>query len=154
MKIFHKRKRVVVTGLGVVSSIGIGHENFWKNLVEGKSGISKVSSFDTCDHVTHRAGEIKDFVPQQFIDQRKIKFMARGSQLALAAVKLALQDAHLQKDYLVHRSVGVCLGTTLGELPALEIMNRSWIKEGPQAIDRRLAFQSISIGGAGKMPAV
>ena len=136
---------MVVTGLGVVSSIGIGHASFWKNLIEGKSGISEITSFDTSGHVTHKAGEIKDFVAEEFIDQRKIKFMARGSQLTLAAAKLALKDAGTQKDYFSKRRVGFCLGTTLGELPALEVMDRAWIKEGPQAIDRRLAFQFSTI---------
>lgn len=148
MKTNHKKKRVVVTGLGIVSSIGIGHQRFWKNLIKGKSGISEVASFDSSGHMTHRAGEIKDFVPEEFIDQRKIKFMCRGTQLALAAAKLALKDSCLPKGYLLARDVGLCLGTTLGELPALEVMDRAWMREGPQAIDRRLAFQFPTINMA------
>ena len=66
------KKRIVVTGLGVVSSIGIGKDAFWDNLTKGKSGVSEVSSYDTSKHVTHSGGEIKDFKVENFINKRKV----------------------------------------------------------------------------------
>jgi len=87
-------RRVVVTGLGVVSSVGIGKDEFWKSIVKGKSGISEVDSFDTKEFRCHYAGEIKNFNPEDFIARRKVKFFGRTSQLAIAAASLALEDAN------------------------------------------------------------
>ena len=88
-------ERVVITGLGVISSIGIGWEEFWDNLLKGKSGISPVSSFDTTNHFTHNGGEVKNFKPEDFIPPEKLRFYSRASQFALAAAKLAIKDARL-----------------------------------------------------------
>ena len=74
-------RRVVVTGLGVVSSVGTGKNEFWKSIINGKSGISKVTSFDTREYRCHYAGEIKNFTPEEFIPRRKIQFFGRTSQL-------------------------------------------------------------------------
>ena len=65
-------RRVVITGLGVISSIGIGWEEFWDSLLKGKSGISPVSSFDTTNHFTHNGGEVKNFKPEEFIPEEKL----------------------------------------------------------------------------------
>ena len=135
------KKRVVVTGLGVVSSIGIGKDAFWNNLIKGASGISEITSIDTSGHITHRGGEIKNFLPEKFIQKKILKFMSRGSQLALVGAKLAVKDALLKKSQLSEQKVGVCLGTTLGELSILEKMDREWLQKGVQSIDRLSAFQ-------------
>ena len=92
------KQRVVVTGLGVISSIGIGVQDFWKNLIAGKSGISEIESFDTSQYPTHKGGEVKNFRPQDFIDRRKIKHLGRASQMAIAATKLAIEDAGLKRE--------------------------------------------------------
>ncbi len=78
-------KRVVITGLGVVSSIGIGWQEFWDNLLKGKSGISPVASIDTTNHFTHNGGEVTHFDPRQFIAEDKIQQYNRSSQFAVAA---------------------------------------------------------------------
>lgn len=135
------RKRVVVTGLGVISSIGTGKDAFWNNLIKGVSGISEVTSIDTSGHITHRGGEIKDFIPAEFIEKKRIKFMSRGSQLALAGAKLAVKDSGLKGSQLSRKRSGFCLGTTLGELPALEKMDREWLQKGVQFVDEMSAFQ-------------
>ena len=75
-------KRVVITGLGVVSSIGIGWKEFWNSLLNGKSGIGPVTSFDTSGHFTHNGGEVKDFYPDRFINVNKVNFMSRAIQFA------------------------------------------------------------------------
>lgn len=134
-------KRVVVTGLGVISSIGIGKDIFWKNLIDGTSGISEVTSIDTSGHITHKGGEIKNFIPEEFINKKKLRFMSRGSQLASAGVSLAVKDSGLKKAGFKRNRVGFCLGTTLGELPALEKMNREWLQKNAQSIDELSVFQ-------------
>ncbi|MDP3143199.1 MAG: beta-ketoacyl-[acyl-carrier-protein] synthase family protein [Candidatus Omnitrophota bacterium] len=128
-------KRVVVTGLGIISSIGIGHEEFWRNLIQGKSGISRITSFDTSQYDRHYGGEVKNFHPQDFIDRRKIKNIGRASQLALAASKLALKDAGLKFKNLSKEKTGVCVGTTTAEAGLMEEMDDTWLKKGADAID-------------------
>ena len=111
---------MVVTGLGVVSSIGIGWQEFWKHLLEGKSGITKITSFDVSQHLHHNAGEIKNFNPNDFMNRRKAMSIGRSSQLAIAASKLAIKDSGFDitddnRDYF-----GVCIGTTAGEINVVE----------------------------------
>lgn len=135
------KKKIVITGLGVISSIGIGKDSFWEGLVRGKSGISKITSFDTSQDFSHYGGEIKDFRPQDFINKEKIKLMGRTSQLAISATKLALEDADLEKKDLSQYKVGVCIGTTMGEPQRLEEIDRVWVREGIEKVDKRLIFQ-------------
>jgi 3-oxoacyl-[acyl-carrier-protein] synthase II len=116
-------KRVVITGLGVISSIGIGWKEFCDSLLKGKSGISDVSSFDTTDHFTHRGGEVKNFRPEDFIPEKKLRSLSRGSQFALGAAKLALDDAHLSFKYLSHFKIGTCIGITSGSVQVIEHIN-------------------------------
>lgn len=134
-------KRVVVTGLGVVSSIGIGKDAFWDGLIQGKSGISEVSSFDTSSYFSHIGGEVKDFNPGDFMSKKKINLIGRASQLAIAATKLAVKDAGLTKRSLSHFTAGVCLGTTMGESQRLEEINKTWIKEGFDKVKEQIVFQ-------------
>ena len=134
-------RRVVVTGLGVVSSVGIGKEEFWKSIVNGSSGISKVDSFDTSEFRCHYAGEIKDFDAQEFIHRRKIKFLGRTSQLAIAAASLALKDSGLPLRDVINKRTGVFIGTTMGERPLEETVD-AWIKDGASTIDRTKILQS------------
>jgi len=131
-------RRVVVTGLGVVSSIGIGWPVFWKNLIAGKSGIRRIRSFDTSEYDRHYGGEIRNFKPERFIDKRKLKYMGRASQLAVAAAKLALKDARLKVKDIPKERAGVCIGTTMGEPQILEIMNHTRFTRGLEDIDPRL----------------
>jgi len=119
-----------VTGVGIVSSIGIGKDEFWKNLIAGKSGINEVERFDTSGFPTHRAGEIKDFNAAEFIPKTMNKLVGRGSQLALAASKLALEDSLFEIKIKTSDRLGVIIGTTMGEIPALELIDKFWIRKG------------------------
>ena len=136
------KKRIVVAGLGVVTSIGIGKTKFWNNLIKGKSGISKVETFDTKGHATHVGGEIKDFKPEKLINKKRIKLMGRASQLAVAASRLAVRDAKLEDSLKSRKKVCVCLGTTMGEIQLMENMNRFWIRDGFKSVDKFSAYQS------------
>ncbi len=134
----NKNRRVVITGLGVVSSIGIGWQEFWKNCINGKSGISKIESFDTSQYDRHYGGEIKNFSPEKFIDRRKLKVLGRASQLAIAASKLALEDAKIDIVGVDKERVGVCLGTTMGEAQTMELIDQLWLQKGENGIDSEL----------------
>ncbi len=116
------KRRVVVTGLGVVSSVGIGWQDFWKNLLAGKSGISEVTAFDTSKHENHLAGEVNGFRPDEFIAHNKLQGLPLASRFAVAASQLALKDARLSDDDLRKRCAGVMLGTTMGEIQVVEQM--------------------------------
>ncbi|MDB4349729.1 beta-ketoacyl-[acyl-carrier-protein] synthase family protein [Omnitrophica bacterium] len=124
------KRRVVITGLGVVSSIGIGKDEFWKNLIAGKSGISEVTTFDTSKYDNHRGGEVKDFDPLKFITRKFIKEMGRVSQFAVSASKMALEDARLTIPKVKKGRIGVIMGTTMAGIQSLEEVNRHWMEKG------------------------
>jgi 3-oxoacyl-[acyl-carrier-protein] synthase II len=135
------KRRVVVTGIGVVTSVGIGKDAFWEAIINGKSGISEITSIDTSLYKCHRGGEIKDFNPGDFIPKRKIKFLGRTSQLAIAGSLLALKDAQLPNKDIPKREIGVIIGTTTGERPLEELVS-AWAKGGLKDIDRAKIFQA------------
>ncbi|KIE18150.1 hypothetical protein DS62_13500, partial [Smithella sp. SC_K08D17] len=136
------KRRVVVTGLGVVSSIGIGVAEFWKNLIAGKPGISDIEAFDTSDYPIHKGGEVKNFRPEHFIDKRKIKHLGRASQMVIAATKLALEDAGLKERRI--EKTGVLLGTTMGEAQILEKLDKVWVKKGQSELVEKLISRYTS----------
>ena len=136
-----KKRRVVVTGIGIISSLGIGKEQFWEGIKKGKSGITKISSIDTSNFKCQYGGEVKNFSPEDFIPSRKIKFLGRTSQLAIAAAELSLKDAKFPYQEIFRRKIGVIIGTTEGEHP-LEELVLAWAKGGLKEIDRRKVIQS------------
>jgi len=127
-------KRIVITGLGVVSSIGIGKNDFWSSLIKGKSGITQISSFDTSVFPTHLGGEVKNFNPYQFVSKRRYSRVGRASCFAIASAKLALEDAKINLGDYERGRAGICVGTTMGETQILEKINEDWIKRGVDAI--------------------
>ena len=135
------KRRVVVTGLGVVSSVGIGKDEFWRAIISGKSGISRVSLFDTKEFRCHYAGEIKNFNSEEFIAKRRLKFLGRTSQLAITATSLALKDSRLSLRNIGKERIGVFIGTTMGERPLEESID-VWIKEGADRISKTKILQS------------
>jgi 3-oxoacyl-[acyl-carrier-protein] synthase II len=134
-------KRVVITGLGVISSIGIGWVDFWESLMKGRSGISSVSSFDTTNYFTHTGGEVKQFEPKAFIPEELIGSLSRASQFAVAASKLAMKDADLFKGNIDPLRVGTCVGTTMGSVQTVEVLNeREVVRKQPEC-DTKLLYQ-------------
>jgi 3-oxoacyl-[acyl-carrier-protein] synthase II len=122
-------QKVVVTGLGVVSSIGVGKDRFWENLIRGKSGISKVTLFDTSKLNRHYGGEIKNFKVNNFIPHKIAKFLGRASCFAISAIKLALQDALLFEDNLRNEDIAILIGTTIPEGSTLDFASEMLQKE-------------------------
>ena len=123
-------KRVVITGMGVVSSIGIGKDEFWKNLSAGRSGISEVSRFDTSEFPIHCAGEVKNFNADDFMPKTIGKRVGRGSQLSIAATRLALEDGMIDLKKDGAEGLGIIIGTTMGEAPSIEMIDKFWTKKG------------------------
>ena len=116
--------------MGIVSSIGIGKDEFWKNLIAGKSGISEVDRFDTSTFPTHRAGQIKNFTAEEYMPKMISRRIGRGSQLVIAATKLALEDSMLDIKKEPIEGLGMIIGTTMGEAPSIEMIDKFWMKTG------------------------
>jgi 3-oxoacyl-[acyl-carrier-protein] synthase II len=129
-------ERVFVTGVGVVSSIGLGREAFFRALEAGKSGISPVASFDAVPLGREFAGEVKDFHPRDHLTAAEQGRTGRCSAMALAAARMAIADARLDANALSGPRTAVVLGTTMGEAQILAELDRQWIIDGPQAISR------------------
>ncbi|OGX44266.1 MAG: hypothetical protein A3G38_00960 [Omnitrophica WOR_2 bacterium RIFCSPLOWO2_12_FULL_51_8] len=137
-------RRVAVTGLGVVSSIGIGKAEFWDNLIKGKAGISKVSRFDTSSFKRHYAGEIKGFNPEDFIPKNKIRFLGRASRFAITAAKLALQDAKIPLSEIKNKKICVAVGTTMAEASVMDASTELFIRDSAEKITSRLMLNAFA----------
>lgn len=128
------KQRIVITGLGVVSSIGIGWKDFWKNLLNGTSGISKITHFRIEGVNRFNGGEVRGFDPSEFLPAAKVKNMGRASQFTIIASKLALKDAKLSMSDFRNKGAGACVGTTMGELQILEQLDNSHVEKGFKGI--------------------
>lgn len=123
-------RRVVITGVSVLSPIGIGKEEFWKNLIDGTVGTSEIESFDTSEYRCHNGGEVKDFSLDDYQNIPGIKKMGKCSQFAVIASEMALEDAQLDLSNVDKAKVGVSLGTTEGEVQSIqEIHNSVYLKD-------------------------
>ncbi len=127
------QQRVVVTGIGVVSSIGIGWQAYWDALLAGTLGTTPVNYFDTSEFPTHIGGEVHNYQPTEFISELPhSQNLARGAQFAVAATKMAMEDADLDRSLSLDNKVGVCLGTTMADVQELETINSDWVFKGPK----------------------
>ena len=127
-----QENRVVVTGIGALSPIGIGKENFWQACLAGKNGIGKITHFDPTGYTSQIAGEVQDFDPAQFIDKKEIKRMDRYTQFALAAAKLAFEDAQLKE--IDSSRTGVFVGAGIGGMDTLHNQYEKLFSKGPSRI--------------------
>ena len=109
-------RRVVITGLGLVSPLGIGKELFWQSLVEGRSGIRRLTRFDPTGYDCQVAGEIPDDSYKTLIEPKRLRRMTNAAQLAVAATQMALADANLNPSWPNPHSTGVIVGTSVGNL--------------------------------------
>ncbi|MFC1484912.1 beta-ketoacyl-ACP synthase II [bacterium] len=128
------KKRIVITGRGIVSPIGIGIDNFWRSLIQGKSGVALLDTFDTTDYSTKIAALVKDFDPLDFIDKKKVRKIDRFAQFGVAASKLAVQDAGLDFSKEAKDRVGVILGIGIGGLKVIEEQHSNLIEKGPRKV--------------------
>ncbi len=133
-------KRIVVTGVGVLASNGIGKSEFWKALKEGKSGIRPVTLFDTSTTRAKTAGEIANFRAEDFLGEKGLRTLDRTTKLVLSAAKLALDDTGFKTPLDEDLSVrtGVSLGSTLGSVWSISEFDKEGLREGPRAVNPAL----------------
>jgi 3-oxoacyl-[acyl-carrier-protein] synthase II len=120
-------RRVVVTGIGIVSPIGVGRENFWSALVAGRSGVSRIEEFETTNLRTNIAAVCRDFKPADFFDDRELTRLDRVSQLSIAATGQALCEAKLSGEEIDNYDTGIILGTGFGGQGSIEDFYQSFL---------------------------
>lgn len=125
------KRRVVVTGVGVISPIGIGKDKFWESLKIGKSGGKRISAFDPSAFSTQIAGEVTDFSPENFIEPKKIKRMDRFCQFALAAAQIAVEDSKISLEKESCNRIGVIIGSGIGGFKTIEDGHTNLLTKGP-----------------------
>jgi 3-oxoacyl-[acyl-carrier-protein] synthase II len=128
------KRRVVVTGIGLVTPCGIGTDNVWNNILSGKSGIGPITRFDTTRFDTKFAGEVKDFNPEDYIQPKEVKKMDLFIHYAIAAAHIAMKDTGLDMGKEDPERVGVVVGTGLGGLPTIEKYHSVFLERGPGRI--------------------
>ncbi|MBO8141883.1 MAG: beta-ketoacyl-ACP synthase II [Firmicutes bacterium] len=128
------RRRVVVTGVGAVSPLGIGKDEFWSSLCAGVSGIGPITRFDASEYPTRFAGEVRDFDPGQYMDRKDARRLDRFIQYAWAATRMALDDAGLDVTRLDGNRAGVIIGSGIGGIETLESQVRVLAERGPSRV--------------------
>jgi 3-oxoacyl-[acyl-carrier-protein] synthase II len=124
------RRRVVVTGLGVVSPIGIGKEKFWKNLINGECGAGYVTRFDASSYPCRYAAEVNDFVPTDFMTPKSARRLSRGAQFAIVSARKALEDSQIDLSKEDPYQVGLCYGTSVGPMDIYEKFGAYFYERG------------------------
>lgn len=137
-------RRVVITGLGVVTSIGIGVSDFLAGLLAGRSGVKPITAFDTTGFAHANGCEITDFDPAEWIERVDVDELGRASQFSVAAAKMALSDASLPVESLRARRALVSVGTTDAESRDLDNLIGEQVKHGPEQLDPVVARRSTA----------
>lgn len=144
-------KRVVVTGIGAVTPIGIGREAYWQALKSGVVGIDYISKFDTTEYATKIAAEVKNFEPGDYMAKKEAKRMDRFTQFAVAASQLAIQDSGLNLESIDADRFGVVIGSGIGGLETLEDEHQKLMEKGPGRISPFLIPMMISNMASGQV---
>ena len=127
-------RRVVVTGVGLVSALGTGTEVSWKNLLAGKSGVARITHFDPADYASSIAAEVKDFDPLKFIEKKELKKMGLFIQFGLAAAEFAMVHSGLKITPEIAERVGVYIGSGIGGFDVIEREHEALLKGGPRRV--------------------
>ena len=128
------RRRVVVTGLGLVCPVGVGVEESWEALVAGKSGIAPITHYDASTYPTRIAGEVKGFEPEKFMDRKEVRRNDRFIQFALAAADMAVRDSGIDFERENPERVGVIVGSGMGGLATIEDTHKTLIERGVRKV--------------------
>lgn len=139
--------RVFITGLGVISPIGIGRERFWESLVAGRSGAATITAFDASDYPVRIACEVDDFEPRDYVDPREAPRMDRFTQMAVAATALALADSSMGDD-IDGTSSGVIVGSGIGGLATIEEQHKALLNGGPRRVSPFMVPRLMPNGAA------
>jgi 3-oxoacyl-[acyl-carrier-protein] synthase II len=140
--------RVVVTGLGIITPIGIGVDGLRAGLRSGRSSVETITHFDTSRLVSHMAAQVHGFDPLPYLDGKKLKRLDKFSQFAVAASKMAVADARLDLRIEDTDRVGVCLGTALGGVAFAEEQYPAFMAEGPRGVNPMLALSVFNGAGS------
>jgi 3-oxoacyl-[acyl-carrier-protein] synthase II len=124
-------RRVAVTGVGLVSPLGVGTAENWQALLEGRSGIGPITRFDAAEYPSRIAGEVQGFNPLDYLDKKEVKKSDTFIHYALAAARFALEDSGLVIDEGNAERVGVVIGSGIGGLPLIESMHKTLLEKGP-----------------------
>jgi 3-oxoacyl-[acyl-carrier-protein] synthase II len=131
-------ERVFVTGVGVVSSVGLGRAAFFRALISGQTGITPVESFDAHPLGREYAGEVKNFRPEDHLSTGEVRRMGRCSAMTVAAARMAVLDSEIKADLLHGTRTAVVIGTTMGEAGVIADLDHGWIAKGPKGMKRAL----------------
>jgi 3-oxoacyl-[acyl-carrier-protein] synthase II len=128
------RRRVVVTGLGIVAPVGVGVQQAWSSILAGKSGITRITRFDASAFTSRIAGEVKGFDPAQYLPAKEVRRFDTFIHYGLAAAIESIKDAGLDLDRLDRERVGACIGSGIGGLPLIEDTHDAMTAGGPRKI--------------------
>lgn len=145
------QNRVVVTGLGVISPLGVGVPTFWSNLVAGVSGVGRITLFNPEGYSTQIAAEVKSFDPAGFFEKKEARRLDRFTQFALVATKEAIADARLPLEEIDRDRVGVVLGSGIGGIGTLEEQHKVLLNRGPERVSPFFIPMMIANMGAGQI---
>ncbi len=128
------KRRVVVTGVGLVTPLGIGTEKTWQGLLNGRSGIGPITRFDASAHAAQIAAEVKDFEPERWFEPKQVKTLDLFVQYGVVAAEMAIQDSGLEITEEIAERVGVITGCGMGSLPTIEEYHSVLLEKGPRRI--------------------
>lgn len=143
--------RVVITGCGVVSPVGIGKQSFWDSLANGKSGVGPITQFDAKDFDSKIAGEVSDFDPSDFLTVKEQRRIPRFVQFALGAGKEALEDSGLNLEKIDPYQAGVIVGSGIGSLETVEKEHKTLLEKGPRKLSPFMIPMLITNEAAGHL---
>ncbi len=141
--LYNHKRRVVITGIGLVTPLGVGIETNWEALLAGRSGIRTVTRFDLTGFPVRIAGEVSNFDVQQFIDKKEARKMDLFVHYAIAAADLAIKDAGIDLAKLEGENTGVYVGSGIGGLGSIEDTHRVLLEKGPSRVSPYFIIQTI-----------
>jgi 3-oxoacyl-[acyl-carrier-protein] synthase II len=145
------QRRVVVTGLGLVSPVGVGTESTWQAVLAGRSGIGPITSFDPSRYPVRFAGEVKAFDPLEWLEKKEIKKCGRFIQFALAATSMAIAESGLRVRADNAARVGVVIGSGIGGFEVIEREHRLLLERGPDRVSPFFILSAIVNLAAGQV---
>ena len=144
-----ERRRVVITGMGVVAPNGIGIENFWDSLVHGRSAVRKITHFNASSYPCQVAAEVPDFDPTDYMDPKTARRLGRFAQLAFAAARMAVEESQINFNCENPYRVGVSIGTAIGGVDFIETQHALFLEKGLKRISPYTVVASSTHSASG-----
>ncbi len=128
------KKKAVITGIGVVSPLGIGHQDFWNSLVSGNSAVAPMECLDLSKYESKNGAEVKGLNPEEFLGRKGLKYLNKGTKFLGSSAKLAVDDANLEIDEELSNHTGILIGSSLGNFSQTTDYFHDIIREGPSEV--------------------